>query len=390
MRTVPLSNVASINPRGDVVGADEEVSFVGMAQLNAQKASAVPLETRGFAEVSRGYTVFRDRDVLAAKITPCWENGKVGEARLAHRIGVGSTEFHVLRPGPDLDRRYMLRFLRQPTVRATGAIRMTGSGGQRRVPTAYLSELQIPLPPLEEQRRIAAVLDHADALCAKRRQVLAHLDTLTQSIFHSMFDSHEWPVTPVVDLAAKPDDVRCGPFGTQLQKSEFRDAGVPLLGIKNVNAKFRLPAWEFLDAATASRLDLYSLVPGDIVMTRKGTIGNCAVYPDRAAPGVMHSDLLRVRVDRTRVNPTYLEYQFHLNRRVFQQIAMMSPGAVMPGINVSKLKQVLVDVPPLNLQREFATRIGGIIAHRVAVQRTLGTEDELFATLQAHAFRGGL
>jgi type I restriction enzyme S subunit len=97
-----------------------------------------------------------------------------------------------------------------------------------------------------------------------------------------MFDGLTWPVSPVVELAASADDVRCGPFGTQLQQSEFRSKGVPLLGIKNVNAKFELPPWESLEVATANRLAAYSIQPGDIVMTRKGTIGNCAVYPANA------------------------------------------------------------------------------------------------------------
>ncbi len=160
---------------------DEAVSFVGMAQLDDVTAKARPLASKAFAEVSKGYTVFRDRDLLVAKITPCFENGKIGQAVLEHKIGVGSTEFHIVRPGPDVAEGYLLHFLRRPEVRAAGELRMTGSGGQRRVPADFLQKLQVPLPPLEEQRRIAAILDQADALRAKRRQVLAHLDALLKN-----------------------------------------------------------------------------------------------------------------------------------------------------------------------------------------------------------------
>ena len=199
MTTTALGNVASINPRGEKIAADQKISFVGMAELDPDAAVARPRITRPFSEVAKGYTVFRDGDVLAAKITPCWENGKVGQARLDHKFGVGSTEFHVLRPNDALDPRYLLHFLRQPSVRIDGELRMTGSAGQRRVPVAFLQNLQIRLPPLPEQRRLASILDHADALRAKRRQVLAHLDSLTQSIFNDMFGGRTWPTEKLGD-----------------------------------------------------------------------------------------------------------------------------------------------------------------------------------------------
>ncbi|MFV0535237.1 MAG: restriction endonuclease subunit S, partial [Cumulibacter sp.] len=139
-------------------------------------------------------------------MTPCWENFKIGQAQLNTSIGVGSTEFHVIRPSGHLCRRYLLHYLRQPSILVTGALRMTGSGGQRRVPAKYLQELAIPLPSLSEQRRIAAILDHADALRAKRRQVLTHLDALDRALFHHHFGlpntwRDRWPVSTIGDLS---------------------------------------------------------------------------------------------------------------------------------------------------------------------------------------------
>ena len=90
----------------------------------------------------------------------------------------------------------------------------------------------------------------------------------------------EWKIVPLTALCASADDIKCGPFGTQLNKDEFREAGVPLWGIKQVNVGFAIPTKEYLEPRTAKRLQQYNLMPGDIVMTRKGTVGNCAVYPD--------------------------------------------------------------------------------------------------------------
>ncbi len=102
-----------------------------MAALHHETAATEPGDTRRFEEVATGHTVFRNGDLLVAKITPCFQNNKIGQAILRHEVGVGSSEFHIVRPNPDLvDARYLLHFLRQDRVRIEGEQRMTGSGGQ--------------------------------------------------------------------------------------------------------------------------------------------------------------------------------------------------------------------------------------------------------------------
>lgn len=185
---VQLGEVAEINPRlSRDLGQDADVSFVPLAALNAESGVATTAAARPYRDVAKGYTPFRDGDLLVAKITPSFENGKIGQARLDHKHGFGSTEFHVVRPGSRLHDRFALHFLRQQRVIDEGAAHMTGSAGQRRVPARFLSTLPIPLPPIAEQRRIAAILDKADDLRAKRRTAIATLDTLPESIFLDMF-----------------------------------------------------------------------------------------------------------------------------------------------------------------------------------------------------------
>lgn len=97
MERVPLGEVASINPRDPKLNASDTISFVTMSDLNEKRA--VTTDTpRQYGEVSKGYTQFQRNDLLAAKIIPCWENGKNGKATITHLTGVGSTEFHVNRP----------------------------------------------------------------------------------------------------------------------------------------------------------------------------------------------------------------------------------------------------------------------------------------------------
>ena len=125
-------------------------------------------------------------------------------------------------------------------------------------------------------------------------------------------------------------------------------------------------------------------------MTRKGTVGNCAVYPVCYPVGIMHSDLLRLRVSQEKCNSVFLAHQLHFSRDVERQIAIISGGAVMLGINVTKLKSLEVLVPPLPLQREFATQMLAVERLKVSQRASLAKLDALFASLQHRAFRGEL
>src|ERR1700687_2468903 len=119
LRTARLIDVAELNPRFvESLEMNTLVSFVPMSAVSAERASTISTEERPYREVSKGYTPFLDGDVLVAKITPCFENGKIAQASLPHRIGFGSTEFHVVRPrAGEADARYLLHFLRQEHVR---------------------------------------------------------------------------------------------------------------------------------------------------------------------------------------------------------------------------------------------------------------------------------
>jgi type I restriction enzyme, S subunit len=265
----------------------------------------------------------------------------------------------------------------------------------KEVSKAIVSKISIPLPPLPEQKRIADILDHADALRAKRHAALAELDTLSQSLFLDMFgdpasNTSGWDRISLIHACDSKDDIKCGPFGTQLGRHEFRNDGVPLWGIKHVNRFFKLPTHEFLDQATADRLSQYSIENGDIVMTRKGTVGNCAVYPETLPKGIMHSDLLRIRVDQDRCDPVFLSHQLHHSRDVETQLALISGGAIMAGVNVTKLKELEVLLPPVPLQREFAQRITAAEELKTAHRNSLAELDSLFASLQHRVFLGEL
>lgn len=162
-RWVKLGEVCELNPtRPSNLGRDDAAptTFVPMTAVDDLTGTVANPEQRPFSAVKRGYTYFAEGDVLFAKITPCMQNGKHAIVRgLLDSIGFGSTEFHVIRPGTTVSAEWIHFYVRQPSVLGAATAYFTGAVGQQRVPAAFLSNLQIPLPPLPEQKRIARILN---------------------------------------------------------------------------------------------------------------------------------------------------------------------------------------------------------------------------------------
>lgn len=356
-----------------------------MAELNAETATATPIESRQFKEVAKGYTVFQDGDILAAKITPCWENGKVGQAVLDHSVGAGSTEFHVLRPANELHDRYLLHFLRQPRVRNSGTLRMTGSGGQKRVPVGFLQGLEIPLPPLEEQRRIATVLDHADALRTKRRQILSHLDALTQSIFHDMFGD------PISNPRALPKSAIGGVAevvtGNSPSRAEAANFGSAIEWIKsdNLGGDVASGAVEWL--SDQGRAKARVAPPSSVLVTciagSPKSIGKASIV-DRE---VAFNQQINAVLPSDRLLPAFLLAQL---KTAPELVRAKSTGGMKGLVSKSSFQSIEVLLPPLSHQQEFANRVERVNAQRASLQKALAADDELFASLQSRAFNGEL
>jgi type I restriction enzyme M protein len=181
---VRLSDVCDVNPRkselNDMPGSTI-VSFVPMKDLAENSSSFTPVETRLLEEMRQGtYTYFRDADVLVAKVTPCFENGKAGIARgLQSGVGFGSSEYYVLRPSERLLPELLYHFITSDNFRAIATPAMTGTGGLQRVPKSIVEEFQIPLPSLEVQRQIVTDIEGYQKKMGEHRKAI---DALEQKI----------------------------------------------------------------------------------------------------------------------------------------------------------------------------------------------------------------
>lgn len=317
----------------------------------------------------------------------------VGKVAIAGMDLCFSQDITALIPAPQkLDAGYLVHFLRTKEEHFSRFARgATIKGITRQV----VADLVVPIPPLEEQRRIAAILDQAETLRTQRRAALALQGSLTQSLFLDMFgagDSHEWPIASIGEIVDEENGaIRTGPFGSQLLHSEFVDEGVAVLGIDNaVNNEFRWGERRYITHTKYEELKRYTVRPGDVLITIMGTCGRCAVVPEDIPLAINTKHLCCISVDRRQIVPDYLHAYFLRHPTARKYLEQTAKGAIMSGLNMGIIKAMPIPLPPLPLQQTFATRIAAIEALKTTHRRALAALDALFASLQQRAFAGQL
>ena len=254
-----------------------------------------------------------------------------------------------------------------------------------------VAEYPVPIISKEEQDSIACILNRLNDVIQSRNQQLALLDTLIKARFVEMFGDLEDPACKYNRISLgrackSADDIKCGPFGTQLNKDEYQSAGVAVWEIPQINSEFNTRPTHFLTAEKAEQLKAYTIESGDIAMSRKGNVGRCAVFPEGYETGIIHSDVLRIRVDKDIVNPVFMMYQLHFSGYVRRQIEMVSSGAIMAGINVTKLKSIEVHMPDYEMQNAFAAFASEVDKSKAVVQKALDEAQLLFDSLMQEYF----
>ncbi|MEX2516645.1 MAG: N-6 DNA methylase [Gammaproteobacteria bacterium] len=176
----PIRDVCVINPRKsetNALDACTEVSFVPMANINEHEMYFEPKDTKRLDEVTASYTFFKNGDVLIAKVTPCFENGKAGiAAGLYNGIGFGSSEFYVLRPGENVLSEWIYISVSCPAFRSWAIPRMTGTGGLQRVPRSVIENYDIPLPSLEIQKEMISDIEAEQKLVHANQELISRFE----------------------------------------------------------------------------------------------------------------------------------------------------------------------------------------------------------------------
>jgi type I restriction enzyme S subunit len=344
-----------------------------------------------FSEVSKGYTQFYENDVLLAKITPCMENGKAAMVNgLSSLVGCGSTEYHVLRAREGTWPRYLFHSVWNEPFRKLAARNMTGSAGQKRVPRSFLESHKIPLPSLAEQKRIAAILDKADAIRRKLQQSLRLYDDFLRSTFLDMFgdpvtNPKGWPIATIRDLLTETA------YGTSKKASES-EGKFPCLRMNNITYS---GGWDFkslkyvdLDKHEQSKNLVHA---GQLLFNRtnsKELVGKTAVYR-RKEPMAFAGYLVR-GIANEENDTEYISAFLNLphGKAILQGMCKNIIG--MANINAEEFKSIRIAKPPLKLQRQFAKIVISTEQKKESLLNFLKEAETLFSSLQQQAFRGEL
>lgn len=306
---------------------------------------------------------------------------------------VFSNHFLRLRPCQSkLEGRYLARWLNllYRQKRFKGICRQWVN--QATVGRDALLSLRLPVPPLSEQRRIAAILDKADALRAERRAAIDKLDTLTQSIFLDMFgdpatNPKEWPVRSLKESAER---IQIGPFGSLLHQEDYVEGGIPLVNPKHIKQGAIHPDdSETVSSRKFAALETLQLDAGDVVMGRRGEMGRCATVEKGSGPLLCGTGSLFIRPDNPHTTSMFLHFLLS-SSALKGRLERLSLGQTLPNLNSQIVEGLQVPLPPIALQGEFAARVDAVRSLITSQAAATGTLDGLFASLQHRAFRGEL
>ena len=392
---VPLGEICAINPRAKRIGPSDNtiVSFVPMAAVDERLGAITTNEVRRLAEVSKGYTAFEDGDVLFAKITPCMENGKAALARsLTNGLGSGSTEFYVLRPNERVLGEYIFHFVRQSRFREEAKKSFTGTAGQQRVPKSFIENALVPLPPLDEQRRIVAILNRAAKIERLRAKAQERLREFAAALFIEMFgDPAEnpmgWDQANIGDLSQVQS-------GLQVTKKRYaHPIEAPYLRVANV-LRGRLDLNEIKYMRVTEREFLrVQLKSGDLLIVEghgnASEIGRAGIWNASISGCVHQNHLIRARPDQSKILSEFA--CAYLNSSSGREHLLRS-GKTTSGLNTittSNVKSCDISLPPLDLQRRY-TQLVETAHSMVAVAETASTTaSELSASLMSRLLGEG-
>ncbi|MDE2417593.1 MAG: N-6 DNA methylase [Burkholderiales bacterium] len=367
---VRIADVCDVNPRKselDALPATTCVSFVPMKDLAEDTSDFMPQEERALDEVRQGaYTFFRDGDVLVAKVTPCFENGKAGVARkLLNGIGFGSSEYYVLRPSERLLPELLYHFITSPKFRVIATPAMTGTGGLQRVPKSIVEEFQIPLPPLEVQHQIVAEIEGYQNIIDGARQVLDNYQP------HITTDP-SWPIKTLGDACKA---ILTGPFGTALHESDYVAEGIPVINPKNiVDSQILKAGAKAVSSETRDRLQEFTVRENDIVIGRRGEMGRCAVVTAEMNGWLCGTGCFVIRLNE-QCDTRFAHLQIS-SPAVKAYLEAQAVGVTMMNLNQGILSSLQFPLPDLATQR-------AIVAEIEAEQALVAANRELIRRMEA-------
>jgi len=376
------------------------VTFLPMEDLGVLNKEIVGVKERQLKDVAGSYTYFADNDVLLAKITPCFENGKIGIARnLINGIGFGSSEYIVFRSKGEIIQDYLYYFLSREAFRDEGKKLMTGAVGHKRVSKEFIENYLLPFPKsLPEQKRIVAILDKAFAAIAKAKanaeQNLKNAKELFESYLQGVFENkgEGWEEKRIQDITKVVN-------GYAFASKDFNAANsIKSIKITNVGVKeFVEENNNYLPERYRNAFQDYQVREGNIVIALTRTIIaaglKVAIVPESYDGALINQRVAALVPNEKLINQRYL-YNFLITDGVAKYVLANVNTLMQPNLSINDLKNLIVPCPSLKEQKTIVKKIDALSAETKKLEAIYQqkTEDleELKKSILQKAFNGEL
>lgn len=317
----------------------------------------------------------------------------VGAVNICDQKSIIGRGLAAIRPLSELDGKFLYYYLKanQRQIDALG----TGSTFKA-ITQETLKKIEIPVPLIDDQIRIAHLLGKVEGLIAQRKQQLQQLDDLLKGVFLEMFgdpikNPRQFPVRRLPDFYVNAKEgTKCGPFGSALKKDELVDRGVPVWNMDNIGpgGQMALPFRMWITGEKYKELAAYSVQDGDILISRAGTVGKMCIAQMHGQSAIISTNLIRLRFGSDLRPLHFVSLMLYCKGRV-GRLKVGADGA-FTHMNTGILHSLEFPYPPIELQDRFGTiasQVQGIKSH---CRESLTDLEALYGALSQQAFKGEL
>lgn len=394
MEKKKIQDICIVNPHLDVkLSGDMKVSFLPMTAVSTD--GRIDLTKTLESEKIKNYSVFENGDVLFAKITPCMENGKGAIAdNLLNGYGAGSTEFIVLRPKTDIiSSKWLFLYLSQQSFRQECKQHMTGSAGQKRVQPKYLASCTVPVPPLDEQKRIVARIEELFSELDKAVETLnttkKQLSVYRQAVLKEAFGN----LTNTISMSEIA--VMIDPQPSHRTPAEVA-GGVPYIGVGDIdytnNEIVFDKARKVSPLVLTEHCERYKLNNGDFIMGKIGTIGKPfrVQLPQNYA---LSANVILIQPDSKKIMPDFLFWQFS-SPLITQQLEKGTTATSQPAFGIKKARALSIRICDYNWQAQIVENVESRLSVCEQIEKTIDQSmqkaEALRQSILKQAFEGGI
>jgi len=391
-----------------IFGAFGRMKTIALSEVTQINMGQSPL-SESYNKIGNGLPFFQGKtdfgDVYPKIRVFCTSPNKIAEANdilLSVRAPVGSINIcqtkscigrglAAIRATSAIEQKYLYFFLKfyEPELEKAGK----GSTFEA-VNREDVENIEIPLPSLPEQKRIAAILDKADRLRRQRRFAQTLSDSFLQSVFIKMFgdpvsNPMNWNVSLLGKACVPKDGIKAGPFGSSIKKDSYSETGIRVYGQEQVIVdNYRIGNYR-ISEKKFQEMKAYAVQPDDVLISLVGTFGKVSIVPKDAELGIINPRLIRMRLNQEKLKSIFFREIFR-NNSFLRKMQIMSHGGTMGILNGAQLKEIEIILPPLPLQEKFAEIVQKFERVRRQQREATRQAEHLFQTLLHRAFRGEL